>query len=153
MMNEAISTIMTKGVKTVYSYDTLDIVRYRLIHDKIHHLPVINDKNEILGIVTSYDLLKLDIPISDYGKVFVTDIMNKKIVKVDPNDKIGTAAELLLDRRFHALPVVENKQLIGIVTSSDIMQYEFKKEYPTPILYKHVYARSHQNVLQRRAHK
>lgn len=151
MMNEAISTIMTKKVKTVYSFDTLDTVRHKLLNEKIHHLPVINDKNELLGIVTSYDMLKVDIPLSDYAKVFVTDIMNHKIVKVNPTDKVGTAAELLLDKRFHALPVVENKKLVGIVTSSDIMQYEFRKEYPTPILYKHVYARTNNGLLQGRA--
>lgn len=150
-MNESISTIMTKGVKSVYSFDTLDNVRHKLLHEKIHHLPVISKSNELLGIITSYDILKIDMPITEYSKVFVTEIMNKNIIKVGPKDKIGTAAELLLDKRFHALPVVDNKKLVGIVTSSDIMQYEFRKEYPTPILYKHVYSRSNQNILQGRA--
>lgn len=55
--------------------------------------------------------------------------MTTGVVRISPIDKIGTAAELFLDNRFHALPVVaEENRLLGIFTSFNILLYEFKKE-------------------------
>lgn len=48
-------------------------------------------------------------------------------MKLEPEDKIGTAAELFLDNRFHALPVVSDGYLVGLVTTFDVLRYEFKK--------------------------
>ena len=64
----------------------------------------------------------------------VRDVMTKKLATLEPTDKIGSAAELFLLNRFHAVPIVVNGDLIGIVTSFDILKYEFKKEYPTQLI-------------------
>jgi len=64
--------------------------------------------------------------------------MSTKLVKIEPDDKVGTAAELFLDNRFHALPVVAEGKLVGLVTTFDMLKYEFKKEYKEAILYKDV---------------
>lgn len=151
MMNEALSTIMTKNVSSVFLHESLDVARNRLLYDKIHHLPVINKKGELRGILTSYDILQLGLASEKFRDILVCKVMNPMVIKVEPTDKIGTAAELLLDKRFHALPVVQNKKLVGIVTSSDIMKYEFRKEYPKPILYKDIYAKQNTSILSGRA--
>ena len=63
--------------------------------------------------------------------------MTKAVVKLAPKDKVGTAAELFMDRRFKTLPVVNlRNELKGVVTAFDVIKYSFKKEYPKPILYK-----------------
>ena len=85
----------------------------------------------------TYDIWKISIEKSLDGSTLVRDIMSKKVVKINPDDKVGTAAELFLDNRFHALPVVtDDNYLVGLVTTFDVLRYEFKKEYPDPILYK-----------------
>lgn len=139
MMNEQVHSIMTANPITVLPSNTLDDVMSIFRKARIHHLPVVNDSGELLGIVTTYDLWKLDLPFNQYNSLLVGEIMTTSLAKISPNDKIGTAAELFLDNRFHALPVVEDSKLLGIVTSFDVLRYEFIKEYDKPILYKEIY--------------
>lgn len=136
MMNEAIHTIMTKNPISLSPTHTIADVESLFKHHRIHHLPVVDD-GKLMGLVTTYDLWNHSS--SNPSETFVTDVMNTRIVRISPEDKIGTAAELFLDNRFHALPVVQDGKLVGIVTTFDVLKYEFKKEYDNIILYKHVF--------------
>lgn len=108
------------------------------MHHSIHHLPV-SSSGKLVGILTTYDLWKNEIAPSDYSKVMVMEVMTSKVAKLSKTDKIGTAAEIFLDNRFHALPVVdEDNYLKGIVTSHDVLRYEFLKAYPKPILFRNL---------------
>ncbi len=138
MMNESVQTIMIKELITLKPESNLAEVRDIFMNKRIHHLPVVDSENKLVGIITTYDLWKQDINMSDYANVLVKDVMSKKVLKIGPDDKVGTAAELFLDNRFHALPVVQDGLLVGLVTSFDVLMYEFKKEYPEPILYREV---------------
>lgn len=139
MMNEAVKTIMTTKLITVSPSSNLAQVRELFLKHKIHHLPVVESR-KLVGILTTYDLWKNKIAPEDYKKALVREFMTSAVAKIGPLDKIGTAAEIFLDNRFHALPVVdEQNQLLGIVTSFDVLLYEFRKEYPKPILFKHLF--------------
>ncbi len=139
MMNEAIKTIMSTNLITVSPSTKLNEVRQIFMENNIHHIPVVRYK-KLVGIITTYDLWKNEIAPDDYKKTPVSEVMHSKVAKLNAEDKIGTAAEIFLDNRFHALPVVqEDMTLIGIVTSFDVLLYEFKKEYPKPILFKHLF--------------
>lgn len=138
-MNEPVNTIMTTDLVTISPNDRLDNVRQVFMDNAVHHLPVVNE-GKIVGIVTTYDIWKNEIAPQDYATTEVKEIMTTQIAKIGPNDKIGTAAELFLDKRFHALPIVDDENnLLGIVSSFDVLLYEYKKEYPNPILYKHLF--------------
>ncbi len=144
MMNEAVSTIMTSSPITVSPSDSLQQVKEIFSKFKIHHIPVC-EGSKLVGILTTYDLWKLDIAFESYPDHAVQSVMTNNIAVISPEDKVGTAAELFLDNRFHALPVVdEERNLLGIVTSFDVLKYEFIKEYPNPILYKEVFTRAPQ---------
>ena len=59
------------------------------------------------------------------------EILNPRLVTLEPSDKIGSVAEVLMEHLFHAIPIVNAKnELEGIVTSYDLLRYEFRKEYP-----------------------
>ena len=139
MMNELIHSIMTREPVTVKPTDHLDVVRSIFQKSRIHHIPVVDDDGALVGLMTTYDMWKLDVPFSEYASMRVADHMSTNLARISPTDKVGTAAELFLDNRFHALPVVENSKLVGIVTSFDILRYNFRKEYDRPILYKDEY--------------
>ena len=142
MMNEFVKTIMTTDLITVNPQTKLSSVRQIFMSHKIHHLPVM-DKDKLVGLVTTYDMWKNEIAPSEYADANVSRVMTTSIAKIRPHDKIGTAAELFLDNRFHALPVInEHNHLVGIVTSFDVMLYQFKKEYPNPILYKNLFEKN-----------
>ncbi len=145
-MNENVKTIMTTDLITVKPTTKLSSVRKIFMSHKIHHLPVM-DNGKLVGLVTTYDMWKNEIAPSNYATQEVSSVMTTSLAKIGPRDKIGTAAELFLDNRFHALPVVnEHDHLVGIVTSFDILLYQFKKAYPNPILYKNLYEKNQVNL-------
>jgi CBS domain-containing protein len=136
MMNEQIRSIMTKSVVSVSPETTLSEVKDLFKKQRVHHIPVVKD-TKLVGLITTYDLWKLNKPQESYKQIRAAEVMNTNVCKISPIDKVGTAAELLMDRRFHALPVVNLRgELKGIVTSFDVLKYTLNKEYPTPILYK-----------------
>ncbi len=128
MMNEPLSTIMSTKLVTVNKHAYLKEVKEILDNQRFHHVPVV-DGNKIVGIITTYDLYKLNRPFSEYGDIKVTAIMTDHIAYLTPEDKIGAACQVFLENRFHAVPIVKDGELVGLVTSFDILRYEFKKEY------------------------
>jgi acetoin utilization protein AcuB len=130
MMNEAVSTIMTKELITIHPDDKLSMVLEAFKTKKIHHLPVIED-GKLVGLITTSDLMWLNRSFDDYSSIQVSDVMTRKLATLEPSAKIGTAAEIFLENWFHALPIVdENELLVGIVTSFDILRYNYNKAYP-----------------------
>lgn len=130
MMNEPVSTIMTRKLITLNPEDTLETVREIFSSHRIHHLPVVTEDGIILGLVTTYDLFKLGMSKESYDSLLVTDIMTKKLATLEPSAKVGTACEVFLENLFHALPIVDKGKLVGIVTTFDVLKYTHTKEYP-----------------------
>ena len=138
-MNESAHTIMTSDLVTINPDQNLTQVRKIFLSNRIHHLPVTKGK-KLVGLLTTYDLWLRSFAPAEYDNIKVKDVMSTDVAKISPNDKVGSAAEIFLDNRFHALPVVDEKNnLLGMVTSFDVMLYEFKKAYPNPILFKHLF--------------
>ena len=136
MMNEEVRTIMSKKVTTVTPEQTVGEVLELMQRKRLQQLPVVDGNYHLAGIITSYDLWHHCRNHPACEDASVAQVMNRHVVKLAPKDKVGTAAELFMDRRFKTLPVVnlENK-LKGVVTAFDVIRYSFKKEYPQPILY------------------
>ena len=130
MMNEPLSSIMTKNVITAAPDDKLSVARDIFKRNRVHHLPIVHG-TRLLGILTTYDIFKRIESRDDYEKLHIKDIMTTHVATLEPEDKIGSAAELFLENLFHAVPIVKDGELKGIVTSFDVIKYEFHKEYPT----------------------
>ena len=129
MMNEPVSTIMTTRLFTVKPDDKLSVVKELLHNHRIHHIPVV-DGTQLVGIITTGDLFWLGKSFAEYDQVSVSEVMTRKIATLEPNDKVGSVAEVFLEHRFHCIPVCEQGNLLGLVTMHDILKYEFNKEYP-----------------------
>jgi CBS domain-containing protein len=138
MFNDEVRKIMTKDPIVAYPAQTVEEISNLMMENQLQQLPVI-EEGKLLGIVTAYDLWK-SLRAGDSTNKKVKDVMNTKVVKITPLDKVGTAAELFADRRFKTLPVVNlNNELKGVVTAFDVIKHVFKGEYPSPILYKDVF--------------
>jgi CBS domain-containing protein len=130
MMNEFVPAIMTTEVVTLTPEDTLGDARAIFLQKHIHHLPVLEGK-KLVGMVTSWDIFKLGKSAEEYSGIKLKDVMTKKLATLDPGQHIGAVAEVLLRHLFHAVPIVNDEgELLGIVTSTDLIRYEFGKEYP-----------------------
>ena len=130
-MNERISTFMTRDVVSVRPEDSLEEVKKLLFERHFHHLPVVDSDGKLAGIITSWDLIKSNKRFEEYGDFKVKDLMTTKVATLGPNDLIGAAAMVFLKHLFHGLPIVDDdRTLLGIITTHDILKYEFQKEYP-----------------------
>lgn len=118
---------MTTGLITVTPEDTVMRARQLMKDHRIQHLPVVTG-GELAGIVTGTDVqaeaLEHALPGVREGTETgrkVGDIMTRQVVTVNPWDTIEDALLILHRRRFGALPVVEGKRPVGIITKADIL--------------------------------
>ena len=133
MMNEPLSSIMTRNVITAGPNDKLSVAQEIFMSNRVHHLPVV-DGRKLVGILTTYDMFKYHRNNGHHDGVLVKDVMTTHVATLEPEDKVGSAAELFLENLFHAVPIVKEGVLQGIVTSFDVLKYEFRKEYPTQMV-------------------
>ncbi len=126
-----ISSIMTKNVIAINPEDNLEMVKEIFKNNKIHHLPIVRHKT-LLGIISHHDFENYVKGLSaNYEDRFVNEtlmkthkaaeLMTKHLAKVESTDRINVAIEVFKLNRFHALPVVDNDELVGIVTVHDII--------------------------------
>lgn len=132
MLTEPLSTIMTENVITVGPTSTLAEVKDILFERHIHHMPVVTGpEKKLVGIITSYDLMKQDCRFADYEKIEVGNVMTTHVATLGPKDQIGAAATLFLKHLFHGLPIVDDqRRLVGIVTTHDVLKFQYFREYP-----------------------
>ena len=126
---------MTTELVTVAPNDYLARVTKIFESNSFHHIPVVADGNRLVGIISKEDFQKMNFYFFDKmagengvkAKEGLTarDIMTPYPLSIDPDDTIGLAADIFLANRFHALPVIEDKELVGLVTSHDLIEYAF----------------------------
>ncbi|HRI60985.1 MAG TPA: CBS domain-containing protein [Saprospiraceae bacterium] len=129
-----ISSLMTdhKHLVTVSSDDNLMKVKEIFDAHKFHHIPVVNFR-EIVGIISRIDFEHFLGGASLYGEnrivneeqlqnTHAKDIMTTHLGKVEPDDRINVALEIFTLNRFHALPVIKDGDLVGIITPFDILR-------------------------------
>lgn len=148
-MNQPVSEIMTKKLITVLPTDSLQMVNDIFEQHNIHHIPVVRHL-DLVGIISKTDFYKAihgaklesEESAETYNKTIfakfqVQDLMTKHVVKISPEDKIGTASEIFLENYFHAIPIVNSeKELVGILSSYDIIKFFFHEAYPNQELKK-----------------
>ncbi len=138
-MNDQVRDIMTKDPVIVSPNQTLHEVTAIFLQNKLQQCPVV-EEGKLMGMITTHDLWNHSRNNVANPADKVEDVMNKTVIKITPLDKVGTAAELFMDRRFKTLPVVNlRNELKGVVTSFDVIRYTLKEEYPKPILYPEAY--------------
>jgi len=119
---------MTREVITVSPKDSVRDANRILQGNRIHHLPVV-EAGEIVGIVSDTDSRKWVLReehVNESGRVSrrtgtVGEIMTRDVITVNPWDTIEDALLILHGKRFGALPVVEGRKLVGIITKADIL--------------------------------
>ena len=138
MLNEQVRRIMTPNPITVSPSDNVNTVSDMMVESRHQQLPVVED-GKFVGLITSYDLWKNMKSGAVTDDQTIRDVMNTRVIKISPKDKVGTAAELFMDKRFKTLPVVNlRNELKGVVTAFDVIRYILKKEYPHPSIYESI---------------
>ena len=111
--------IMSTDIFTVNEKDSIELVGSIMKWKNINHVPVINDDKELVGLISSSDINPLKNKTIEEREAVKT-IMTTKLHTVDQYEELITAKKIMNEYTINSLPVVNNKKLIGIITSKDI---------------------------------
>ena len=139
--------IMTKNVTTVGATTTIEELARTLMEHKISGVPVVDDNENLIGIVTENDLIsqnkRLHIPtvmrlfdsfimLESPGKIekeikkmtaiTVNDIYTKEVITVTEDTPVQDIATIMSEKKVHLIPVVEGKKILGIIGKIDLIK-------------------------------
>ncbi len=130
-----VSDVMTKNVITAKENTTIEEVFEKLKDNHIHHIPIVNEQEEIVGLISYQDVVKLFHPSTTYNhpqgwlktkgflqSLLAKEIMTKNIYSLNPDSQLSDAIELLLENQFHCIPIISNKKILGMLTPFDIIK-------------------------------
>lgn len=126
-----IKNIMTENLITVSPETSISKIEDIFKTNKIHHIPVTQD-NKLIGLISKSDYLFFkrgfnDLKVEDeYDKIRLSresasSIMTTGLATIDSQTRIGVALEIFKENLFHAIPIVDDGNLVGIVTTFDII--------------------------------
>lgn len=132
--NTPVSALMTKKVVVAHTdKHQFTQVKELFLKHKLHHLPITDNNDKVLGIISSHDVLKAYDDVSKRIRIFddailnnevkLSDIMTKNPDTIGMAEPIGKVAQLFARKKYHALPVVENGIIKGIITSNDLVKF------------------------------
>lgn len=133
---ESIASIMTSQPMSVNLTHSLGDA-YDIMHENcIRHLPVVSG-DHLIGILSKTDLERISfaekdennkkVKMSFYDGFNIEQVMTKNVQALQIEDSVKDAAEMLSFGNFHAAPVLEGKKLVGIVTTTDVINYLLKQ--------------------------
>jgi len=129
-----VKDLMQDEVFTIRPDDLVDRAFFLIHYEKVRHLPVV-EKGAVVGIVSDRDLYKTLGPKKGRGPLMksgpgpeleviprkVRHIMRRGVITIAPADPVTKAASIMARRKIGALPVVNGRRLIGIVTATDVL--------------------------------
>lgn len=122
---------MKRDLITITKDERMTTAKKILQEKNIRHLPVVEGK-KLIGLVTNMDIRKaeaspatsLEIRELHYllDKIKVSEIMTRNVLTVHPDTSVEEAATIIHDNKIGCLPVIEDGNLVGIITENDVME-------------------------------
>jgi CBS domain-containing protein len=142
-----VKDIMTKEIITVTPDTEVVKAAKILLENRINGLPVVDDSGKLVGILCQSDLIaqqksipipslftllesfmpltsmkRIDKEVEKIAAITVTQAMTPNPVTVGPETDIEEVAGLMVDKKYHTLPVVDAGEVIGIVGKEDVLK-------------------------------
>jgi CBS domain-containing protein len=109
---------MSTDIFSVRADDSLELVINIMQWKKINHMPVINEKREIIGLLSWTDL-KTYVGQKEKLKASVNSIMTQALITINQYESMDSAKLKMKAHNINCLPVVKAQKLLGIVTTND----------------------------------
>lgn len=127
-----VSKFMTRKLVTVVPTDPMSVVQEIFDKQRIHHIPVVKYRT-LVGLISKSDFLHFirGMESTPYDKMVeksrlthykVEDIMTTGIATLDSTERLNVALQLFSENLFHAIPILENNELVGMLTTFDIIK-------------------------------
>ena len=130
---EPVAHIMTKDVHTAdLGTDDLHSVKDLIDKNKLRHVPITHN-NKLVGIISKTDINRLTFSSLFEGQeqadeavldmLRIEHVMSNHPKAIHPDTTIREAADIFANEEFHSLPVVDGDNVVGIVTTTDVIRY------------------------------
>ena len=120
-INEDVREIMKKDVVSLGVNDNISSAIKTMIEKNIGGIPIVDDDNVVVGIVSERDFVRTVADITTSKSV--NKYMSNKVVTASPDISVGEATRTMIEKGFRRIPIVKEDVLLGIVTASDVMRY------------------------------
>ncbi len=116
-----VSDIMRKNVISIDSSMTVQDAA-KMMDDASIGAIVVLENGIAIGIITERDLTRRVIAKGKPLTTNVKEVMSSPLIVINPDDSVWEAAQLMKTRKIHRMPAVKNNQLVGMITTSDIVK-------------------------------
>ncbi|HTO71570.1 MAG TPA: CBS domain-containing protein [Myxococcota bacterium] len=128
----SVRRVMKRKVVRISADDTLWIVKEIMDLAHVRHLPVVN-RGELVGVVSQRDLLRASLSnvmgiSAEEQKIFLEGVKIAEVMSTPPrtigaDESVQAAARAMAEYKIGCLPVVDGKEIVGIVTETDLLHY------------------------------
>ncbi len=120
------------GVYTCQAHETLLAVAQRMVDEYVSALVVVNDRQELAGVVSHTDLLRARLKSADWGAERVVDYMTRDVVTVATTNTLTDATRLMIEKQIHRVVVVRadgNQKIpLGVISTADLVYHMVQQE-------------------------
>lgn len=120
-MDIFVSDIMKKQVISIDSSFTVTDAA-KMMEDKGVGCLIVTEKNVPVGILTERDFVTRIVGHTKSSSTPIREAMSSPLIVVNPDDTVKKLADLMKEKKIHKVPVVKGSQLLGIVTSTDLVK-------------------------------
>ncbi len=132
-----VADVMTRDIFPLKSNQTLNVVRLLMRTVHVRHVPILDDEEKFVGLLSHRDLLAYSISkLADINSleqseldrhILIKDVMRTEIATTTAATDLKKAISSMLDNKFGCLPVIGNEgNLIGIITNEDVIRLAIK---------------------------
>ena len=115
--------VMSTEIFSVKENDSAELATSIMKWKGIHHVPVENQTGEIVGILTWTHMNKY-LADKDHSEIHVHEIMARDVISVEPTMDIKAAIHIMKSNEIGCLPIVHDKQIVGMVTIPDVIEFD-----------------------------
>lgn len=130
--SKTVKEVMSPNVLTIHSNQAFMPICRLFFELGIHHLPVVNEEEKLIGMLSASDVLKAfsyqftQLPSTEeevINEAFpIIELMTPAPVYIiTPEESIRQVAKLFIEHKIHALPVLEAGKVVGIITATDVL--------------------------------
>ena len=135
-INTHAKDIMATPVIAVRHDTSLHEAEEKLKENRITGMPVLDEKDEIVGIISEKHLLSIydtrarEDDVTDLSfrlpyeyKTWVEEIMTKKVISVEEDTPLEEICRLMVENHIHRVPVLRNKKVVGVISTLSLVGY------------------------------
>lgn len=133
LSNNLVSSAMATNIVPLYATSTLQQAVSAFSYSDLRHLPVL-EEGKVVGMIGKSDVERVQAAYTHcveknqadanaFENIPVSTIMSQNPVAIQSFQTLEEAAEILTERAFRALPVLKGKELVGVISTTSLMQY------------------------------